>query len=210
MFGRSCSYLLIFLCSLVPPPFLCGQSDHASSASDLSVALPRLLEIPDRDQIGTAPVSNLRRRSPITPDFPKLTTAAGTIFLGTVTAIARHPATAGQSVETVAITFHVERAILGATPGEELTISQWIGLWSAGQRYRVGERLLLCLYPPSKLGLTSSVAGPLGRFTVDSMGRVLLSAQHLSAFRADPVLGGKSQVRFSDFALAVRRTRGEE
>lgn len=210
MFGRRCCGLLMFLCLLLPPPFLCGQSERLGSTSDRSPALPRLLEIPDRDQTGTAPLSNLRRRSPITPDFPKLTSAAGTIFLGTVTAIARHPAAAGQSVETVAITFHVERAILGATPGEDLTVTQWIGLWSAGQRYRIGERLVLCLYPPSKLGLTSSVAGPLGRFNVDSMGRVLLSAQHLSAFRADPVLGGKSRVRFSDFALAVRRTRGEE
>lgn len=210
MFGRSCSCLLIFCCLVVPPPFLCGQSDRSSSGSDLSLALPRVIESLDRDQTATAPVSGLRRRLPIAPIFPQLTSAAGTIFMGTVTAIARHPASAGQSVETVAITFHVERAILGATPGEDLTVTQWIGLWSAGQRYRVGERLLLCLYPPSKLGLTSSVAGPLGRFNVDPMGRVLLSAQHLSAFRADPVLGGKSRVRFSDFALAVRRTRGEE
>ena len=79
-----------------------------------------------------------------------------------------------------------------------------------GQRYRVGERVLLFLYPPSKLGLTSCVGGRMGRFTVDPWGRVLLSAQHLSAFRADPVLGGKSRVRFSDFALAVRRASEEE
>jgi hypothetical protein len=136
--------------------------------------------------------------------------AAGTIFSGTVTSIARRPANHGQAVETVAITFHVENAIRGATPGEDLTISQWIGLWSGGQRYRVGERVLLFLYPPSKLGLTSCVAGAMGRFTIDARGRILLSAQHLSAFRADPVLGGRSRVRFSDFALAVRHAGEEE
>jgi len=136
--------------------------------------------------------------------------AAGTIFSGTVTAIARHPATQGQAIETVAITFHVEKAFRGVTPGEDFTISQWIGLWSAGQRYRVGERVLLFLYPPSKLGLTSCVASPIGRFRIDPVGRVLLSAQHLSAFRADPVLGGKSRVSFTDFALAVRQASGEE
>jgi hypothetical protein len=136
--------------------------------------------------------------------------AAGTIFSGTVTAIARHPATGHQLVETVAVTFHVERAIRGTTPGQELTISQWIGLWSSGQRYRVGERVLLFLYPPSKLGLTSCVAALMGRFSIDPLGRVSLSALHLSAFRADPILGGKSRVNFSDLALAVQRAGEEE
>jgi hypothetical protein len=137
--------------------------------------------------------------------FPQIAHAAGTIFSGTVTGIARRPATRSQAVETVAITFHVERALRGATPGDDLTISQWIGLWSTGQRYRIGERVLLFLYPPSELGLTSCVAGPMGRFSIDPKGRVLLSAQHLSAFRTDSVLGGKSRVVFSDFALAVQR-----
>jgi hypothetical protein len=125
-------------------------------------------------------------------------------------AITRRPANNGQTVETVAITFRVDNAIRGATPGEDLTISQWIGLWTGSQRYRVGQRVLLFLYPPSKLGLTSCVAGEMGRFSIDAWGRVLLSPSHLSAFRADPVLGGKSRARFRDFALAVRRAREEE
>jgi hypothetical protein len=127
-----------------------------------------------------------------------------------VTAIVPRPATSEQAIETVAITFHVENAIRGATAGDDLKISQWIGLWSGGQRYRVGERVLLFLYPPSKLGLTSSVGGAMGRYTIDPWGRVLLSEQHVSAFRADPILGGKSRIRFSDFALAVRQARKEE
>jgi hypothetical protein len=168
---------------------------------------PRVLQPPMDD----LPI----RRTPPAPvtrtiDLPALTRAAGTIFSGTVTAIARRPATNSQTVEAVAITFRVENSIRGATPGEQLTISQWIGLWSGGQRYRVGERVLLFLYPRSKLGLTSCVAGGLGRLPIDAWGRVLLSAQHLAAFRADPVLGGKSRLRFSDFALAVRRASEED
>ncbi len=154
-------------------------------------------------------VSRFRPLPPIVPrgpiGFPRMAQAAGIIFSGTVTSVARRAATRAQAIETVAITFHVEQAIRGATPGENLTISQWIGLWSSGQRYRVGERVLLFLYAPSKLGLTSCVAAPMGRFAVDPAGRVLLTTQHLSAFRADPVLGGKSRARISDFALAVRR-----
>jgi hypothetical protein len=139
--------------------------------------------------------------------------AAGMIFSGTVTAIARSPSRSQpftQSVKTVAITFRVDQGIRGATPGQDLTIHQWMGVWTNGQRYRVGERVLLFLYPPSKLGLTSCVGGPLGRFMFDSAGRALISAQHLSAFYSDPILGGKSYARFSDFAEAVRRASAEE
>jgi hypothetical protein len=207
MHGRSCTCLLAISVLVVAPTYLCGQSGRVDAAPEFSVHLPGV------DQ---PPTTSLPARFPTSPPglppgpigFPILTRAAGTIFSGTVTAIARRPAEHGQGVETVAITFHVENAIRGATAGEALTISQWIGLWSGGQRYRVGERVLLFLYPPSKLGLTSCVAGAIGRFTIDSRGRVLLSAQHLSAFRADPVLGGKSRVTFNDFATAVQRTSG--
>lgn len=72
-------------------------------------------------------------RSPITPPrvfrFPQLARASGIIFSGTVTKIERRKATVGQSVETVAVTFHVENAIRGVTSGHTLTITQWIGLW---------------------------------------------------------------------------------
>jgi hypothetical protein len=132
------------------------------------------------------------------------------IFSGTVTNIERRPARRGQSVETVAVTFHIENALRGTSAGRDLTIHQWIGLWSSGQRYAVGERVLLFLYPKSKLGLTSSVGGPLGHFEIDRTGRAVITAQQLSAFRKDPVLGGKSWARISDFARAVRHAREEE
>lgn len=142
--------------------------------------------------------------------FPQFARAAGMIFSGTVTKIERRQAKPGQSVESVAVTFHIESALRGATAGKNLTINQWIGLWSSGQRYAVGERVLLFLYPKSNLGLTSCVGGPLGRFAMDRAGGVLLTAQHLAAFRKDPVLGGKPRARFSDFVRAVRHAGEEE
>lgn len=209
MFGRRVSCLLTISILILTPAVLRGQSDRPITMPDFTVPhSPRVPQPPLDD-----PVPPPIRRpvpAPGTIDLATLTRAAGSIFSGTVTAIARHPAASSQTVETVAITFRVENAIRGATPGEYLTISQWIGLWSGGQRYRVGERVLLFLYPASKLGLTSCVAGGLGRLPIDAWGRVLLSAQHLAAFRADPVLGGKSRLRFSDFALAVRRASEEE
>jgi hypothetical protein len=141
----------------------------------------------------------------------QLARAAGIIFSGTVISVARTSATVpGQAVGSVAITFHVENAIRGATANENLTITQWIGLWSSGQRYQPGERLLLFLYPRSRIGLTSCVGATMGRFAVDSSGDVWLSPQQILAFRTDPVLGGKSRLRLSDFASAVRWAGEEE
>lgn len=150
---------------------------------------------------------------PVPPEIPslaQLSQAAGAIFSGQVVSISRGPASGHPAVEAVAIRFRVETSIRGATPGQELTIYQWMGLWSGGQRYRVGEHLLVFLYPPSQLGLTSSVGGPLGRFAVDAWGRITLSGPQAAAFRTDPVLGGKSQVNVGNFARAVKRTTGEE
>jgi hypothetical protein len=219
--GRSCSCLLAISLLILTPAFLPAQSDHPEPAHDFAppvasppVSWPR--SIPWDDGLRDSgprdgdPRNFGPRHSPITRPgtfgFPQLAQAAGTIFSGTVTAVAPHPATGSEGIETISISFHVEQAIRGATPGEDLTISQWIALWSSGQRYRVGERVLLFLYPPSKLGLTSCVAGPMGHFQIDPLGRVLLTAQHLSAFWTDPILGGKSHVSFNDFAEAVRRT----
>ena len=113
------------------------------------------------------------------------------------------------AIATVLVTLHVDRAIRGVRNGETLTIRQWAGVWATGQHYQVGQRLLLFLYPPSRLGLTSAVGGPLGRFALDSAGRIVLSPQQLSAFRADPLLSGKSRVVFSDLVQDVRRASGE-
>jgi hypothetical protein len=205
-------WLLLLAISVVIllPPMTRGQSDQiASTSPDFAIPLPpRITQPPTVEPPEPFPWPVRVPRSPI--GFPQIARPAGMVFSGTVTAIARRPATHGQAIETVAITFHVEQAIRGATPGEDLTITQWMGLWSSGQRYRIGERLMLFLYPPSKLGLTSSVGGGLGRFAVDPVGRVLLTAQHLSAFRQDAVVGGKSRISVRDFALAVRRASQEE
>lgn len=102
--------------------------------------------------------------------------AAGTIFAGTVTSVQRIPAKKENEVETVQVTFRVAHALRGARAGTDLTIREWSGLWAAGERYRVGERVLLFLYKPSKLGLTSPVGGWQGRLAMDEQGRVEMRA----------------------------------
>jgi|GraSoiStandDraft_60_1057301.scaffolds.fasta_scaffold32622_2 hypothetical protein len=207
MFGRS------GWCLLVAGLVISGSAVIAGQAGSPGRVTPRVLYEPRSGEIRSGRIVP-PFRVPLPPlrvvGFPQFVRAAGTIFSGTVTKIERRPAAARQSVETVAVTFRIENALRGATPGQDLTITQWIGLWSSGQRYRVGERVLLFLYPVSKLGLTSCVGGALGRFAVDRSGQVLLTAQQLSAFQKDPVLGGKSRARFGDFALAVRHAGEEE
>jgi hypothetical protein len=213
MHGRS--YLsLLALALILLPSCLCAQAnppDHsAGGRNSTSQFAPYQFTPTDNISFPIVGPNDARRRIPAARQhafgFADLARAAGTIFSGTVTAIERGPASQSQAIETVSITFHVEYAIRGATSGENLTISQWIGIWSSGQRYRVGERVLLFLYPPSKLGLTSCVGAGLGRLDADPRGRIVFSAQQVEAFRTDPVLGGKSSVSFPDLVWAVHQS----
>jgi hypothetical protein len=135
---------------------------------------------------------------------------AGTIFSGTVTKIERGPASGGTAVATVSITFQIEHPLHGVVAGDRITILEWLGLWSSGQRYVLGQRVLLFLYPPSKLGLTSSVGGTIGQFRFDHAGRILLSDVQMAVFRSDPLLNGRSQIAFKDFAHALNQALGEQ
>jgi hypothetical protein len=135
----------------------------------------------------------------------QLTRDSGYIFTGRVSAIEPVPAS-GTAIATVKITFQVEQGIRGVGTGQTLVIREWGGLWEHGERYRTGERVLLFLYRPSKLGLTSPVAGAFGRFTVDKKGQINLD--RVASLASDPVdvhLRGKTRVSSRDFARTIRR-----
>ena len=148
---------------------------------------------PPGPPVGQRPVSN-----PV--GFGLIAGPAGMIFSGTVLSIA--PAVHGHADN--AITFKVDQALRGVSNGETVTIHEWAGLWSGGERYRVGERVVLFLYAPSRLGLTSPVSGGLGRFSVDLAGRIVLSPQHIWAFGSDPIVNGKRFLSYEELALAVK------
>ena len=103
----------------------------------------------------TAQEARAARVLPRTPNLRELTRSSGYIFAGTVIAVRRVSATGANEVATMRITFRVEQAIRGVRTGQTLVIREWAGLWESGERYRTGERVLLFLYSPSKLGLTS-------------------------------------------------------
>jgi hypothetical protein len=140
------------------------------------------------------------------PSLRQLTRDSGYIFAGRVSAIQRVTAGPTFEVATVRITFQVEQGIRGVRTGQTLVIREWSGLWEQGERYRPGERVLLFLYRPSKLGLTSPVAGASGRFKVDNLGQ--LNINDVASLASDPTtvpFRGKIRVNSRDFARIIRR-----
>ena len=198
------AFLLILIAAL-----LRGQDAEAGRIATVP-ANPELLRYgPMLPPGGSSPVILSPRppigRYPGAPEpigFTQIAAPAGLIFSGTVTAVS--PASAKGSFST-AITFKVNRAIRGVSAGRNLTIHEWAGLWSRGERYRVGEQVFLFLYTPSRLGLTSPVAGGMGRFAMNWKGEILLSPQHIQIFAHHPILGGKIVASYDDFARAVQR-----
>jgi hypothetical protein len=129
---------------------------------------------------GTDPVG-----SPYPQHPHPLTRSSGYIFAGTVKSVER-TAPRGNGVGTVLINFHVDQAIRGVRTGQTLVIREWAGLWESGARYRLGERVLLFLYPPSKLGLTSPVGGPMGRFGIGPDGQVIFDRGRIGFLSPHP------------------------
>jgi hypothetical protein len=148
--------------------------------------------------------------SPRTLAFQKIARAAGIIFSGHVTSIGHMPVPEGQAPASTTLTFQVDQAIRGTSAGQILTIHEWAGLWARGEQYRIGEHVFLFLYPPSKLGLTSPVAGVMGRFAMDAQGHILMNGQHVAAWEGDPILAGRRVIPYSDFKRALRRFGREE
>jgi hypothetical protein len=138
---------------------------------------------------------------------PKMMRSAGIIFSGKVISISRAATSPGEQAAPTVITFQVLHAIRGAVVGRNLTIREWAGLWNDGERYRVGEQVFLFLHPPSRLGLTSPVAGRLGRLVMDPHGRILMRPETTSAFAPDVTFEGKSFVPYSEFEQALQRVR---
>jgi hypothetical protein len=117
------------------------------------------------------------------PQWEQLSQRAGMIFAGTVLApaaqvgsnrgLAAERFVAGTTAGTppvVKLSFRVDEAIAGVERGQVLTIREWAGA-SPGQRLMSkGQRFLMFLYPPSRLGLTSLVGGSMGQIALGTTG----------------------------------------
>jgi len=137
---------------------------------------------------GSLPAAAVKPLNPpgirISPRRPSPTLKAGYIFSGTVKEVERLAPGANGGVAVMRITFHVDRGLRGTRTGQTLVIREWAGLWQTGARYRPGERVMLFLYPRSKLGLTSPVGGESGRYAVDPGGKVIIEPRKVGPTRA--------------------------
>ena len=144
------------------------------------------------------------RHSPTEPR--PVTRSAGFAFAGTVESVEHVAATGRNGIATTRITFHVDTPIRGVRAGQTLVINEWAALWSSGERYRPGERVCLFLYPLSKLGLTSPVRGPAGRFRIRGPGRIVVPPGQRPIL-PPPVrtrLDGNGEIPIADFARLLR------
>jgi len=98
------------------------------------------------------------------------------IFSGTVLQVEHRNSGSSSALATTRIVFRVDEGIRNVHRGQTVEINEWAGLWQSGERYHPGERVLLFLYPPSRLGLTSPVGNRAGRFPVSRAGKVTLKA----------------------------------
>lgn len=155
----------------------------------ISVSRPMVAENPARSETRADQLDlpYLARTHPSTQ-------SSGYIFAGTVKSVER-VAPKGNGVATALISFHVDQAMRGVRTGQTLAIREWAGLWESGERYRPGERVLLFLYPPSKLGLTSPVGGPMGRFRIDPRGQVILNPGRIGVRSRHPAIAARFQGR---------------
>lgn len=106
------------------------------------------------------------------PRWRQLARDSGMIFSGTVLEIRSVRAGEQKQIPIIKIKFRLERAITGVYARREVRIREWAGAWSEHPLH-VGERVLLLLYPESRLGLTSPVAGSLGQVTLSNKNTVV-------------------------------------
>jgi len=121
------------------------------------------------------------------------------IFAGTVLATVTPTVTTGTAATdrlvpgtspAVQLSFRVDEAIAGVEQGQVLTIHEWAGAWSMQRPMTRGQHILIFLYPPSRLGLTSPVGGSLGQVALDLSGKnVSKDMQRLDAQRPAAAIG---------------------
>jgi hypothetical protein len=136
------------------------------------------------------------------PHWQQLSRDSGMIFSGTVLVIQTPDTGDQQPIPTVEITFRVDRAIAGVRPREVLIIREWAGVWLQ-HPLRNGQRVLLLLYPRSRLGLTSPVGGALGQIELSGENTVMPPSYvaHGNSY-SQP-----SRISLSQLEQAIRRAR---
>lgn len=149
------------------------------------------------------------------PRWKVLAHASGMVFAGKVLEVETLPATGEQTIPMIQLKFRVEHAIAGVQPGRVVTIREWAGAWTTHRAMRPGQHMLLFFYPPSGLGLTSPVGGPLGQIELDPSGNNPVPTRQVGANRGSyhvaPPLGTVRQasINWRQLQRAIQSAREE-
>jgi hypothetical protein len=169
------------------------------------------------------------------PQWKQISRRAGMIFAGTVLSTTTQgyttPATGATPgpIPTIQLTFRVDEAIAGVEPGQTVTTLEWAGAWNMQHPMTQGEHILMFLYPPSRLGLTSPVGGSRGQIALDQTGESVSRAVFETAsfepasaiasrsgsglrsqLTAMAAPGSVSQVSVAQLKRAIRSARNEQ
>jgi hypothetical protein len=109
--------------------------------------------------------------------WKQLSHRAGMIFAGTVLNSTLPTATIDRTIPAVQLSFRVDEPIAGVKRGQVVTIHEWAGALDRHHPMTKGQHILIFLYPPSRLGLTSPVGGSLGQVTLDARGKNVSTAE---------------------------------
>ena len=168
------------------------------------------------------------------PRWEQLSRRAGMIFAGTVLATPSGLSLSDSPVQTsttpspsiqeppgatsaIELTFRVDVPIAGVERGQVLTIHEWAGAWAMHRPMSKGQHILIFLYPPSRLGLTSPVGGSLGQVALDSSGNSVAPSAQESAIssRPDSSLDPRAREAVANVSVmqlerAIRGARNEQ
>lgn len=159
------------------------------------------------------PVDQAAAESVLGSQWKQLSRRAGMIFAGTVLTSDPQSPTTDRVLAAATpnagpprvLRFHVDEAIAGVKTGQILTIHEWVGARSMHFPMRAGDHILIFLYPPSRLGLTSPVGGSLGQVALDPTGK------NVSPLASRRLSGTTNTISISLLQLkrAIRRAREE-
>jgi hypothetical protein len=122
------------------------------------------------------------------PQWKQLSRRAGMIFAGTVLGSTTPTTTIDRavpaSIPVVELSFRVDEPIAGVKRGQVVTIHEWAGALDRHRPMIKGQHILILLYPPSRLGLTSAVGGSLGQVALDASGKNVARAGFRDALQS--------------------------
>ena len=165
---------------------LASYMDVMAPAESFPTSGDRLRCVPKLLKLAAPNIPQTPTRHPVAPEeFRRTVLRAGIIFIGTVSAV-QSGTKYGEIPMTYLISFRVKEGLRGVSNGALLTIREWAGLWGTAERYRVGECVVLFLYPASRDGVTSPVGGERGKLAVSSEGVVVLPVDWADSWARTP------------------------